>query len=310
MLVEVVSKTYQDVFTTNPHPFISLPFIELNKTKVDRVVRLVDSDRNSLGLVAGVKGGKLKSPFSAPFGGFHFRHEQMYISEIQDFASMLVAYAGRAGINSIEMTLPPDIYHPTFNAKVCSVLLGTGFRMRIPEITNWVDLRQFNARFNFRSSREYYNQGLRNKLTFSAVEDDARQNAIYDLVKENRMRMGRPIYMSFQDLKDTTALWPVDYFVVNSPKEELLAGAVMYRAHPSIIYAVFWGDSIDGRPLRAMDFLTFNLWSHYRTRGYDFIDLGISSESGKPNEGLLRFKETHECTSALRFSFIWTSHKA
>ncbi|MCB0806728.1 MAG: hypothetical protein KDC05_13095, partial [Bacteroidales bacterium] len=70
-----------------------------------------------------------------------------------------------------------------------------------------------------------------------------------------------------------------------------------------ITYAVFWGDSENGRPLRAMDFMLFNLWNHYKDRKFKYIDLGISTESGIPNSGLLRFKETHDCTSSLRFSF-------
>jgi hypothetical protein len=49
-----------------------------------------------------------------------------------------------------------------------------------------------------------------------------------------------------------------------------------------------------------MDFLVLQLWSHYKALGYRYIDLGISTESGVPNEGLLRFKETHECVSSLR----------
>jgi hypothetical protein len=55
-----------------------------------------------------------------------------------------------------------------------------------------------------------------------------------------------------------------------------------------------------------MDFLALNLFNHYKKLGFKFIDIGISSEAGIPNEGLVRFKEIHNCTSSLRFSFSWS----
>lgn len=307
MFAEVESKVFKERFPSDPHPFISDLFMELNKAKVDRVVRLTDTSKYSVGLVAGVKDQRIKSPFSAPFGGFHFRHEQLYVSELNDFVTSLVAYARGNGIAAIDVTLPPDIYNQTFNAKACSVLISSGFTQKMPEITNWVDLFQFSERFNHRSSREYYNQALRHGLTFSTFDSVDKKGEIYDLICDNRKRMGRPIYMSLADLERTGSLWPVDYFGVSTTDGVLVAGAIFYRAHPSIVYAVFWGDSEAGRPLRAMDFLLFNLWSHYKKLGYNFIDLGVSTESGKPNEGLLRFKETHECISSLRYTFSWTA---
>jgi hypothetical protein len=59
-----------------------------------------------------------------------------------------------------------------------------------------------------------------------------------------------------------------------------------------------------------MDFLVFNLWSHYKAAGFTLIDLGISTVEGIPNEGLLRFKETHECQSSLRFTLKWMSQQS
>ena len=76
MLTDVDPATYGNSFPTNPHPFISEPFIELNRRKAEKVLRLVEEgNKAAIGLVAGVKNGMLHSPFSAPFGGFHFRKE-------------------------------------------------------------------------------------------------------------------------------------------------------------------------------------------------------------------------------------------
>jgi hypothetical protein len=111
--------------------------------------------------------------------------------------------------------------------------------------------------------------------------------------------------MSFEDLQKMKSICQNDYFAIIDSKSNLVASAIFYRAHHSIVYAVFWGDNEIGRPLRAMDFLLFNLWAFYKNLGFEYIDLGISTENGVPNTNLLRFKETHECTSSLRYTLFW-----
>lgn len=311
MLIEIDSKTYGSYFPDNPHPFISDPFIELNKSKTEKVIRLVDdSQRPLIGLIVGLKNGVLLSPFSAPFGGFHFQKENIYISEIDNFVTSLQAYIISNGLVGIEITLPPDIYHFSFNAKIVNSLTRNEFKSKVPEITSWVNLQQFNEVFNQKNSSKYYRQALRNELSFNMASNESQKMEIYDIIYHNRLKFGRPIYMTFKDIQDTSNLWPVDFFKVCTIKKTIVASAIFYRNHPEICYGVFWGDNDEGRSLRAIDYIAFNLWSYYKKLGYKFIDLGISTESGNPNEGLLRFKESHESTSSLRYKFSWYTDRS
>src|SRR4030042_4493078 len=144
MLIEVDSKTYHEYFPSNPHPFVSEPFIELNKVKAERVIRIVEcSNKAAIGLIAGVKNGVILSPFSAPFGGFHFRNEIIYISEIDNYINLLLEYIISQELEGIEITLPPNIYHPTFNAKTVNSLIRNGFQSTAPDIVCWVNLQHF-----------------------------------------------------------------------------------------------------------------------------------------------------------------------
>ncbi|MBE0675960.1 MAG: hypothetical protein IH591_14985, partial [Bacteroidales bacterium] len=148
MLVETDISTYRRYFPVDSNPFISERFIELNRDKVDRIIRLVDeSGEPVIGLVAGIKDGILKSPFSAPFGGFHFRKENIYISEIDRFLHLLSDYATSRFLKGIEIITPPDIYHLTFNAKVVNSLIRQGYQFIFPEITNWINLERFDGVF-------------------------------------------------------------------------------------------------------------------------------------------------------------------
>lgn len=306
MILNVDSEKFNYYFPNNPHQFISEAFINLNATKVDTIVHLVqNTDKVQIGLIAGIRDGVLMSPFSAPFGGFHFKNDKMYPDVIEDFMNELFEYANNENITQIKITLPPDIYSQTLNAKMVNVFIRLGLKMETPEITNWVDLNEFKGLFTHAASRTYYNQSVKNKLEFKKVESIDEMKLIYNLIVDNRARMGRSIFMTFNDLLETSKLFETDYFKVIKPDGELVAGAIFYRAHENISYAVFWGDALEGRPVRAMDFLIFNLWSFYKEQGFKFIDLGTSTEAGIPNEGLLRFKETHECYSSIKYTFIW-----
>ena len=306
MLIEVDANTYKGCFSYNPHPFISEPFLELNKVKAEKLIRLVDSlEKPGIGLVAGIKNNTILSPFSAPFGGLHFRNEILYANEIDNFIDSLLDFSISQGFSGIEITLPPDIYNQTFNAKTVNAFIRKGFHLLVPEITNWINLQHFQGTFTQKNSKEYYRQALRNNLSFEITSDKSEQFEMYDLICQNRAKFGRPIFMSFDDVIDTGKLWPIDFFKVIDVGKSIVASAIFYRSHPEIAYALFWGDNEKGRPLRAMDFIALNLWSYYKELGFKYIDLGISTETGTPNEGLLRFKESHDSTSSLRYKFVW-----
>jgi len=311
MLKEVDRTSYEKLFPSDPHPFISGAFAELNRSKAEKITRLVDEDGDlTIGLLAGVREGTLLSPFSAPFGGFHFRKENIYISDIERFLQLLSDYAASTFLNRIEIITPPDLYHMTFNTKVVNSLIRQGYSCKVPDITNWIELSRFDGVFSQKNSREYFRQAQRNNLEFSLTQNGSEKEEIYNLICMNRARFGRPIYMTLEDIITTGNIWPVDFFKVVSADNQIVAAAIFYRNHPEICYAVFWGDNDEGRPLRAMDYMLLKLLTHYKEVGYKYMDLGISTERGTPNEGLLRFKESHEALSSLRYRFILDIEKS
>lgn len=306
MILDIGNNLFYEKFPVNPHLFVSKEFVGLNKSKVDKIVCLVqNSDKIQMGLVAGIRDNILLSPFSAPFGGFHFKHDNIYTGAIESFIYDLINYAKNENLKSIKITLAPDIYAQSVNAKIVNVATRLGLIHQTPEITNWVDLNKFQKLYTHAASRTYYNQSVKKGLSFHLVTDIDEMKLIYNLIVENRARMGRPIFMSFNDLIETAQTFPTEYFKVIKPTGELVAGAIFYRPVQEIPYAVFWGDAEEGRMERAMDFLIFQLWCFYKNSGGRFVDLGISTETGIPNEGLLRFKETHESCSSLRYTIAW-----
>lgn len=297
-------KEYIGVFQDGMNPYISSFFIGHNRSKVEELICLVNKKENpDIGLVAGVKNQKLLSPFSAPFGGFHYRHEAVYSAEVDIFLGGIKTYFSASSYTNILITLPPDIYSSSMNAKFVNSFIRTGFNLTAAEVTNYIPLELFAGSYKHRTAREYYKQAQKNGLTFSETDDLNELKFIYEIIEQNRSRMNRPIFMTLEDLIAMKSIWPVDFFIVKSNNGEPVAGGVFYRAHHSITQAVLWGDSELGRSLRAMDFMILHLIEFYKKEGFRYIDLGISTENNKPNNGLLRFKETHESHTGMRFSF-------
>jgi hypothetical protein len=306
MLINVSKEVYRKCFISDPHPFISDRFIAINAHKCGQIIRLIEEHGdNTIGLIGGIADNVLKSPFSAPFGGFHFNSSRNFMEEAEKFLNYLKEYIAKNNLLKVEITLPPDIYHHSVNTKLVNSFIQNGFNMDVPEITNWIDLTRFNGTFSKREVMKNYRKSLINKLTFHIVTDEKMKQEAYEIIAGNRKLFDRPIYMTYLDLIETGEIFPIDFFIVKDENETNVGSAIFYRGHPQIIHGTFWADTESGRPLRTMDFLAYNIFNYYKELGFSYIDLGISSVAGVANEGLMQFKEIHDCVSSLRFTFSW-----
>ena len=307
MLTEISKVTYRSHFTEDPHPYVTEGFIDLVKQKTEKVVHLITNEGNiSLGLIAGLKDNELSAPFSAPFGGFHYTHDDVFYSEIFNFLAQLKEYAVDQHLNKMSFILPPNIYNSSINAKFVNAFVRQGYTLEIPDLVSWIDLNRFDGTWKRKRIAENCKSAIKNNLTFSLVTDEKSMQESYEVIVNNRTQLGREIFMSFDDLMNVNRLFPVDFFLVKNKEDDNIGAAIFYRGHPKIVQGIFWGDIIPRTSIGIMDFLVFNLFIHYKNLGFDYIDLALSSKSGIPNEGLIRFKETHQCTSSLRYTITWT----
>lgn len=311
MLSDISQKEYKNYFPFDPNPFISEKFIDHNSYKVDKIVRLIDTDTKdvALGLVAGIKDNKLLAPFSAPFGGFHFRYEAIFYDRIYDFLSKLKQYVTEQNLECASITLSPNMYNPTFNAKAVNAFIRLGFTMPPPDILSYINLKEFRGEWIKSEVQQNCNKAIRNGLTFSLVTDEKSMEEVYAIIETNRENQNRPIHMTLNELLEVNNIIPVDFFLVRNQRGEGVSSAVFYRGDEKIVHGVFVGDLLSARKLGGVDFMFLNLFNHYKEKGYDYIDLGKSSSQGEPNIGLVRFKEIHNCTSSLLYTFMWDNVK-
>lgn len=297
---------YRKHFPTDLNPYITEPFLRLVGNKTDKIVRLMRSDDHSMGLIAGLKDNILCAPFSAPFAGFHYSHEYLSCDIIFDFISQLKDFVRDNNLRKVTITLPPDLYQTNLNAKCVNVLIRLGFTMSTPEIVHWIDLKKFDGTWVKESVAQNYRKALRNQLSFHVVSDDQSIQEVYLIIYRNREIQGRKIHMSLNDIVQVNTIMPVDFFLIKDSHGDSMGAGVFYRGHEKIAQGIFMGDDLNNRSIGIMDLLYASIFDYYKKMDYDFIDLGASGLNGEPNIGLIRFKEIHNCTTSLKYTFSWS----
>lgn len=307
MLADVPLKRYRERFSDDPHPYISESFIELVAKKTDRVLRIIDlNEICSVGLIAGLNNNIIYSPFSAPFGGFHYVTEEVNYDHIYDFVILIQEFIVENNYKSIEITLPPDVYQKSTNAKFINAFIRLGFTISAADIANWVDLTRFDGTWIRSQVTSNCKRAMRNELVFELAQDEKSKREAFEINYLNRIEQNRKIHMTFDDLMMVNQIIPVDFFLVKDSEENNIAAGIFYRGHEKIVQGVFIGDILKKRSLFGVDFLYLNVYNYYKKLGYDFIDLGTSSLDGIPNNGLIRFKEYHLCVSSIKYTFTWS----
>lgn len=305
MLVEVSKKEYRKYFPADFSPFVSEDFIALNEEKQDQVIRLIKKGEYSIGLLVGLKEGVLKSPFSAPFGGFHYKHEHLAYELVYEFLSDLKEYLISKEIKKFSITLPPNLYQVNMNAKMVNALIRLGYEMELPDLNNWVNLKEFDGEWTKSVVAQNCRKAVKHGLKWSVVTDMNGMKEVYQVIHRNREGLGRKIYMTLEDILKVKEVLPVDFFIIREVTGNCVGGAVLYRGHESIIQGIFMGSDLEKRNLGVIDYMYMNVYNYYKEMGFEYIDLGTSSLKGEANPGLLRFKEIHNSETSLRYTFTW-----
>jgi hypothetical protein len=306
-IIETSFGAYKEIFSNTYHQFNSADFNLLNEARCGQLLFLVFKDtKNRLGLIAGVKNNELYSPFSAPFGGVSFVREDVGIAQIEAAVEALLEYASAKGHKAIHYTMPPLFYQQGFNSKLLNVLQRKGFMIAALDLNyefnlgNLTDAYEMNIWHNARKNLRI---SLKQGFEFIQCESEEMRVQAYGVIKENRSRKGYPLKMTYEQVKQTTEIIPADFFLVKK-ENELVAAAQIFHVADGIVQVIYWGDIPDFAPLKPMNFLAFQVFTHYKKQGYRFVDIGPSTENGLPNYGLCEFKESIGCSISPKFSFI------
>lgn len=302
---EVSPAEYSERMAHHTHVFNTTPFVQLNAHKAEAVRYLLFEDNGKVrfGLTLGERGGKLLSPFSAPFGGLDANREQRL--EYVDEAVGLLAEWATLLHRDVRMVLPPQFYAPHLVAESVNVLsrraslqyIDLNYYFPMSKAVDYEACLERNARKNLK-------RGLEAGFEFVAVQrdDTAGTRLAYDVIRRNREEHGYPLRMSLDDVEATTKIIPADFFILRHEGKEVAAAQVFHVAD-GIAQVIYWGDLRAYSHLRPMNYFVYRLFMHYQREGLRILDIGPSTEDGVPNYGLCDFKASIGCEVVPKFVF-------
>jgi len=304
-ICEVTSGEYDTLFTSAAC-FNKAAFNKLNAYRCDELFCLVFKDKKiRLGLVAGLQGKCLSSPFSAPFGGFATKDSNIQITYIEESVDLLEQFCRERHLSSVNMTLPPLFYDPTFLTKVMHVLYRKQWRLNQVDLNffyNLTDKQPTHSKLTY-SARKNLNVALKQPFTFEKGNTSDHLAAAYEIIRQNRALKGFPMRMTGLQMQETSTVVSIDSFLIRYNGMPV-AAAIVYQVTPTIIQVVYWGDLPEFAPFRTMNYLTNKLFTFYAEKGYSLIDVGTAMHGSIPNYGLCEFKESVGSDILPRCAFV------
>lgn len=304
-ITKLTSSEYSELFSSPNHIFNSVSFTQLNARKCEKIHRLAFSDSKArMGITLGQRENVLYSPFSAPFGGFDYRKDES-ILKIEEAINALIQY-GKDSNKTIKITFPPLFYNESLLSKTIATLINQHAQIEFTEINYHFDLSTF-PHFNSlidRGARKNLNNAMKQGFVFEKIDNENISDIerAYNVIKANRESHGYPLRMSLSDVLETIKIIPAEFFIVKLNNVDV-AAAQIFHIKKGIAQVIYWGDTPGYGASRPMNFLSYKLFEYYYNCGLRILDIGPSTESGKPNYGLCDFKENIGCTATLRYTF-------
>jgi len=306
-IVEVTSKEYQIHIQQPFHIFASSVFNELNTDKCDGVFYLLVKDKKvRLGIIGGIRENTFYSPFSAPFGGFVFIKNDIKIQVIDQVINLLSSWVNNKGLKSIQITLPPSIYHESFISKLTNSFYRNNFLTKKLDLNYSFDLNNFDENYInliWRNARKNLKKALANDFIFKICTTEQEKELAYQIIGRNREARGFPLRMDWEQIKNTIHVITADFFLLFNNINKPIASAMIFYIGPKIVQVVYWGDLPEFSHLKTMNYLSYKIFEYYKDTKIQIIDIGPSTENSIPNYGLCEFKESLGCDISTKITF-------
>lgn len=305
-ILEVSEKEYK-TFVVNPFSgFDKVEFVKLNKHKVNEVKYFIfENNKKRFGLVAGIKENVFKCPSSATFGIFSEITHNNKIQHYHEAINSLIEWAKNKNIKKIIFCCPANFYQEKHITKFQNALFCNGFQILDYDVNFEYELSNFKNGYmeSLNSdSRRNLKLAIKEELIFEKTDDI---NTVYSIIKQNREEKGFPLWMSAEDIKNTTNIIKSDFFLVKTKDEEPIASAYIQRIKDGIANVVYWGNLQKSDRLYPMNFIAYKVFEYYSNKkNIHFISIGTSTKDSEPNYGLCDFKESIGCKCSAKLNFV------
>ena len=203
------------------------------------------------------------------------------------------------GVSSLEITLPPDYYQGVPDK---SWLEPLGFSERVSEISHYIPLEGPLWRKIHTMQQRKLKQAPAFDLTLKSA---SALRSVYDFIAQCRKNQGLEINMNFDTLEQLFQTFPDRYQIFTAERNgTLLAAAIMVIPIEGVVYYFLPATAPAHKTESPMVHLIDYLYQYYQERGFQYIDLGISSVNTVPQKSLITFKERMGGIRTTRSTFV------
>ncbi|MDR6194232.1 hypothetical protein [Siphonobacter sp. SORGH_AS_0500] len=127
---------------------------------------------------------------------------------------------------------------------------------------------------------------------------------VHAFITAARERKQRPMTMSLETLFASVTQLPNVFQVFTARFQGKLAALVVtVRINERILYTLYPADAAEFLDLSPLILVNAGLYQYCLTNQYQILDLGISTENGVRNEGLIRFKKNLGAITSEKHSY-------
>lgn len=306
--MEVIESNFEEYNKLiKPALFYNKPvFNNLNSIRAEKIHYLIFKDtKNRFGLTIGERNGEWLCPFSAPFGTFVNIKSKWDFYQLEESIKAFDEFMQGKKVKAV-FGLPPEFFSQKIVCTMQNSLFNLGysvdsfdvnFQLNLSRVyvDDYAEIIPYNGKKNLKIA-------LNSGLSLMHCESEEEKKRAYKLIQINRESRGYPLNMSCEQVMKTIQLVDHDMFIVSNGSDEI-AAALVYHVSDKIAQVIYWGDIPGYGDLKPINFLSYNLIQYYGSRGFDYLDIGISTDHSVLNFGLADFKISIGCDTSMKLTF-------
>lgn len=293
-LADVTADEFMRLFPAPSTAFGSAQFNILNAAKAEEIRFIAGYDaacRPLMGLIAGLRGGVWRSPFSAPMAALSWNRD-LSLATIAGFFNHVREFLHP---QPLRVVMPPTFIAPDMLAKINGTIINMSTDVTVDfnyhyDLSRTADIEAYMKR----NARKNLHRAQKENFIFGQASIER----AYEVIRANRTSKGYYLAMTADEVEATSRVIDIDAFVMTHADNDI-AAAIVYRIAPGVAHVVYWGDTPGFEALRPMNILPCHIFKFYSDLGFSTVNIGTSSTDGIPNHGLCDFKESLGCTTSL-----------
>ena len=213
------------------------------------------------------------------------------------FLEQVIISLEKAGIDEVIIKHWPDCYDQPNSWR--GIFIDLGFSVVNSETDQYLAIKEQDyLQVVNKNQHSNLNQARAKGFKFECLNINELPY-VYDLIQKTLARKGYPVSMTYDDLYKTISVLSDKYLLFGIfDDKKLIAASVSVRISKRILYNFYHADDFSYRSTSPMVMLIKEIYQYCQQNDVRLLDLGISTETGKINEGLFNFKKSLGCSTS------------